>query len=292
MRSLLPALAFAAALTLVLASGASARPLDIKPVVFNDPTGDSGAAADVASVTVSNDPQGDVSFDIAFTATLAPTTDVDLYLDTDLNSATGDPQDDGADVVIEDREHDQTYGFYKWDGTKWGFVSAVGTHVSTGSSGKDLIISSGSADLGQLKGVNFFVESFVSDGSSDAYDDAPAAPAVWQYMLQVPVTLTVYKAVTQPVKAGGVWVFALSALRSDTNELLGGEGTVTCTGSSGSTKLVAVTHAFVSAGGNKGSAAVCGFKVSKKLKHKLLHGTITVSYAGSTVTHTFTQKAG
>ena len=69
-----------------------------------------------------------------------------------------------------------------------------------------------------------------------------------------------------------------------------GVGTIVCKATSGSAHLVLVTHAFISASGS--SAAVCAFKVPKKLKHKLLHGTMTVSYEGSSVTHSFTTKAG
>jgi hypothetical protein len=47
-------------------------------------------------------------------------------------------------------------------------------------------------------------------------------------------------------------------------------------------------HAFISAGANKGSAAVCAFSVPTTLKHKKLQATETITYEGQKVTHTFT----
>ena len=109
-------------------------------------------------------------------------------------------------------------------------------------------------------------------------------------MLQKQVTLSLLGAKATAVKAGGTWVLALAATRSDTGKTLGSEGTIVCHATSGTTKLALVTHAFVTANG--ASAAVCAFKVPKKLKHKLLHGTMTVSYQGQSITHSFTTKAG
>jgi hypothetical protein len=79
-----------------------------------------------------------------------------------------------------------------------------------------------------------------------------------------------------------------AATPDDTNQLLGGEGTITCTASSGHTKLKVIVHAFISAGANKGSAAVCAFSVPTTLKHKKLQATETITYEGQKVTHTFT----
>ena len=60
---------------------------------------------------------------------------------------------------------------------------------------------------------------------------------------------------------------------------------------SGATKLALVSHGFVSVGSGKGSVAVCAFKVPAKLKHKLLHATVKVSYQGQSVSHGFTTTA-
>ena len=291
MRRLPLALALAAALVLVVSTSASARPLDIQPVSFSDQVGDAGTAPDISTVSVTNDATGTYFFDVAFATPLTTTSVVDVYLDTDLNPATGDPQSGGADVVIEDVESDQSFGFYKWDGTKWGFVSAVAIHVSGSKDLKDLKFDAGTADLGAITGFNFFVEAVDGDGSAGHFDDAPSGVAVWQYKLQQQVTLSLIAAKATAVKAGGTWVLVLAAKRSDTGATLGSEGTVVCHATSGSTKLAVTAHGFVPAG-SVGSVAGCGFKVPKKLKHKLLHGTITVAYEGQSITKSFTTKVG
>jgi len=45
----------------------------------------------------------------------------------------------------------------------------------------------------------------------------------------------------------------------------------------------AALHAFVSAGGSKGSAAVCSFSVPKPLAHRKTHATETVTFDGQKV---------
>lgn len=288
MRRLPLALALAAALVLVVSTSASARPLDIQPISFSDQVGDGGTAPDLSTVSVTNDAAGTYSFDVAFATALTSTSVVDIYLDTDLNPSTGDPQSAGAEVAIEDVESDQSFGFYKWDGTKWNFTSAVAIHVTGSNDLKDLKFDIGTADLGAVTGFNFFAESVDGDGGAGHFDDAPSGAAVWQYKLQQQVKLSLFAAKASAVKAGGTWLMALAAKRSDTGATLGSEGTIVCKATSGSTKLVLTTHAFVTTSG--GSAAVCAFRVPKKLKHKLLHGTMTVSYEGASITHSFTTK--
>jgi hypothetical protein len=93
------------------------------------------------------------------------------------------------------------------------------------------------------------------------------------------------------VKAGGLWNVALIVGRSDTGGTVGPEGTLVCSATSGSTKLKVDSHAFVSGGSGKPTAAVCTFKVPAKLKHKVLHATVTVTYQGQTVKHSFSTTA-
>jgi hypothetical protein len=288
MRRLPLALALAAAL--VLSAAASARTsADIRPIVFNDQTGDAGTAPDVATVSVTNDAQGTYTFDVTFATPLVSTSFVDLYLDTDLNPATGDVHSAGADYVIEDRDSDHTFGFYKWDGTQFSFVNPVTVKVSARQDLKGLELVVGGPDIGASTGFNFFVESVEGDGSAGHFDDAPSGVALWQYTLQKPLALSVVAGRASSAKAGGTWILALAATRSDTGNTVGSEGTVVCKATSGSTSLIATQHGFVSVSG--GSIAACGFKVPKSLKHRLLHGTITVSYGGVSVTRSFTTKA-
>src|SRR5436190_18227824 len=83
----------------IAAAAASAAPA---PVTFTDPAGDNGAAPDLAGVSVSNDAAGGYSFDVALASDFAPDAQFYLYLDTDKNPNTGDPDNLGADYVIWD----------------------------------------------------------------------------------------------------------------------------------------------------------------------------------------------
>jgi hypothetical protein len=285
------ALILAAALLLGISTTASARTdAGITPKVFTDPAGDSGTAADITTIGVTNDAAGAYTVDVVFATPLVSTSLIDLYLDTDLSAATGDPQSAGADYAIEDNESDQSFGFYKWDGTTFAPVQPVAISVSTPTDNKGIEFKIGAADIGSSKAFNFFLTSIEGDGSAGHFDDAPSGSGTFGYELQTPLTLTLAAAHASAVKAGGTWVLGLVAVRSDTGDTLGSEGTIVCSATAGSTKLTTTTRAFISTGGGNGNVAVCGFKVPKKLKGKTLHGTVKVSYQGLSVTKAFTTK--
>jgi len=282
-----------ALLALTLATGATATHSVLAPIAtFTDAPGDSGTAADITTVTVTNDDQGQYSFDIGL-ATPYPTTGVaSLYLDTDLNPSTGDSKASGADYwLIDDNTSGSSY-FLKWDGTQWADASPSATFkdsISTDS--KHVLLTVNKSELGNSTGFNFFAETVEGDGSDGHWDDAPSGTGSYQYKLQTVLQLSLVAFHSFAVKAGGAWNVALIVNRSDTGGTLGPEGTIVCSATSGSTRLALATRAFISAGSGKGSVAVCSFKVPKKLKHKVLHATVTVSYQGQTVKHSFTATA-
>ena len=286
-------LASMALLALTLATGATATQSASAPVVsFSDQTGDSGTAADIATVSVTNDDQGQYGFDIALATPYTTTGGLSLFLDTDLNPTTGDPKSAGADYVLIDDNTTSTWSFLKWDGTQWAVASPNATvKDSVSTDGKHVFLTVNKSELGDSTGFNFFVETIEGDGSDGHWDDAPSGSAVWQYKLQTVLHLTLVAAHSFAVKAGGIWNTGLIVGRSDTGETVGSEGTLTCSGTSGSTKLAVDTAAFVSGGKGKATVAVCSFKVPKKLKHKALHATVTVSYQGQSIKHSFTATA-
>src|SRR2546430_1411746 len=87
---------------------------------------------------------------------------------------------------------------------------------------------------------------------------------------QYRLDLAIGSAVGSPVKAGGTWNVGIAVIRSDTGKTLGPEATIACKGTSGATKLAVTARAFVSGGSGGASAALCLFKVPKKLRHKPL----------------------
>jgi hypothetical protein len=292
MHRLVLALAAAAALTLAVVGVASAhRATDADPKVFSDQVGDSASATDISGISVTNDETGRYRIDVTFANYYAAPAELDIYLDTDMSTNTGDPKLSGADYILADYQDDHSYAFYKWDGADWQPQDhASPVEVTVGTEHKDIEFLINKSDLADTKGFNFWLGTYRLDGNDD-YDVAPAGTDTWQYKFQGTVKLALDGAHSTPAKAGGKWTLALAARRSDNGQYLGGEGTITCAASSGPTKLKTLGHAFVGTGGGDVTVAGCVFSVPKKLKHKTLRGTITVSYKGSTVTKTFTTIA-
>lgn len=282
-----------AVLALTLATGATATHAALAPIAsFTDETGDGGTAADITTVTVTNDDQGQYAFDIGLATPYGGAEGMEIFLDTDLNPATGDPKAIGADYLLVDDSASQSFDFLTWNGTTWAEApthSTVKDLVSTNN--MHVLLSVNKSELGNSTGFNFFAESLEGDGSDGHWDDAPSGSGSFQYKLQAVLQLSLVSFKSFAVKAGGAWNVALIVGRSDTGGTVGPEGTIVCSATSGSTKLALATRAFISAGSGKGSIAVCSFKVPKKLQHKVLHATVTVSYQGQSIKHSFTATA-
>ena len=286
-------LASMALLALTLATGATATHSALAPVTeFTDAAGDSGTAADIRTVDVTNDDLGQYLVDVTLATPYGAAGGMSLYLDTDMNAATGDPQSLGSEYLIIDDNAANAFYFMMWNGTAWVDAptnSTVKDSVSTDA--KDVLLSVNKSEIGNATGFNFFVLSTEGDGTDGHWDVAPEGTASWPYKLQAPLKLSLVAAKSFAAKAGGTWNLAVVVGRSDTGGTVGPEGTLVCSATSGSTKLKVATHAFISGGSGKPTAAICSFKVPKSLKHKVLHATVTVSYQGQTVKHSFTTTA-
>jgi hypothetical protein len=275
----------------VAAAAPAVRAATADPTAFTDTAGDSGTAADVGTVKVTNDDNGQYTFDIGFATPYGDTANVALYLDTDLNPATGSPNDIGADYMLYDDHASHSFWLVKWNGSDWEDApSMASASVSIGAANASLTASINRSDLGDTGGFNFYVLSYEGDGSAGHSDDAPDGTAMWQYKLKPAVTLALAGSKATVAKAGSQWTVAIVVKRSDTGGTVGSDGTLVCDGSAGSMRLITLTHAFVSGGAGNGSAAVCMFALPKTVKHKTIHGTVTVKFNGQTLMHTFTNR--
>lgn len=283
---------FLALTALLVPAGAAASPAQERtaapPVVFRDAAGDSGTAADIATVTVLNDDQNQYSFTVGFTSSYGPTAGLKIYLDTDLSPSTGDPRAHGADYELADDNAQQTFSFQRWGGS-WRDAPANGTvSDSLASDGRALTLSVNASELGNSKGFNFWVESLDGDGGTGQLDDAPSTGS-WRYMLQPVIHLSYLGGSNLFSRAGGTWSILELVGRSDNGGTVGPEGRITCRATSGTTTLAIVNRRYT--GGDGGArAAVCTFAVPLRLRNKLVRGTITVSYRGQSVAHTFTTR--
>jgi hypothetical protein len=260
------------------------------PTTFADPAGDSGTAADITSIAVSNDDQGQYTFDVAFGTPYGDAAYFDLYLDTDMNSSTGDASQGGADYGVEENQTSSRFFVYKWDGGQWAPVSVATASVVLGSGGMGITISINRSELGGSGGFHFIAYSGEGDGTEGHYDDVPSGSGMLTYTLKPTFALSLGGSSPGTPKAGKQWVVVVVVKRSDTGTSVGPEGTLTCAGSSGATKLATSAQAFVSPGNGKGTAAICGFTIPKSLKHKTVSATVSVSLGGQTFKKVFSAR--
>jgi hypothetical protein len=281
---------FSLAALLVSAASTSAAPehaATAVPVVFTDASGDSGTAPDLTQMSVTNDDQGNYTFVATFGTAYGTASSFFIYLDTDSNPATGDPQSLGSEFVIDQDGSTGQYGFAQWSGSAWVDTPPnVTADVTLDTTKNTLTVVVNKSELNDTAAFNFWVESTDGDGSPGHYDDGPSGSGSWNYKLQVPLTLQLAGSHATAAKAGGTWTMVIAAVRSDTGKTVGPEGAITCSATGHGTKLKLLVRAFVSTGGV--SAAVCTFAVPKTLKHKALNGAIHVSYQGITVGKSFT----
>ena len=86
-------------------------------VTYTDSTGEDPQAPDITTIVVSNNDAGIISFQINIPnrPTLTPDMGIFLFIDSDANAATGDPDNLGAEYVIQSLGGEII--LFKWDGT-------------------------------------------------------------------------------------------------------------------------------------------------------------------------------
>ena len=146
-------LAGIAAAAAVVASGAGA--ITAPPVKFTDPTGDSGTAPDIATVAVTNDEHGQYTFTIGFATPYTGSDEVALFLDTDKNFSTGDPNSLGADYLFIDDFGSHSFDFASWQSNDWAEASHATAGVVVSSDGKSVTMTVNKSDLGGSAGTSY-----------------------------------------------------------------------------------------------------------------------------------------
>ena len=162
----------AAAVVLLVASSAGAAGS------YTDPTGDNNGAPDISNVVVTNDAGGTITFDIGIVDLPSPAeVGTLLFLDTDQNSATGAPGLAGADYVFVVDESDQSYGFYRWNGSDWaGDTPSSTVRVSSGHTNVHIVVNK--SELGGAGAFNFWAGTLAGEARDEAPDDR-----TWNYAL-------------------------------------------------------------------------------------------------------------
>jgi hypothetical protein len=266
------------------ASGVSHRAI-FPPMTYTDESGDNGTAADVRTITVTNDDTGRYTIDIAYGTPYTGTDGTLIFLDTDANPATGFPDGAGADYLLVEEHANRAFAFEKWDRSQFVDAPSAATIEVSVLPGDHFVFSFNKSEVDDSTAFNFSVVSIDGDGSAGHADGAPSGSGTYFYRLQV-LELTPATSSQSAARAGGTWTLVLAVRRSDTGAAVGPEGTIACHASGGGVRLHLLARGFVSSGGAK--AASCRFRVPTKLKHKVLRGTMRLGYQGLFVTHAYT----
>jgi hypothetical protein len=302
-----PGLVFALAVAVValptVASGALSAPASTAAIAANsatyqDSSGENPAAPDITTLTTSNTDAGLVTFRVAIPNRASLTQDmlVLLFVDTDANPQTGDPESLGADYVV------QVFGgeaaLFRWDGTD--FTRRAGDPPATSlifayQGGVSITISA--AELGNTKKLGFAVIAISGvttdpatgdvDFTNAVADVAPASGAgLYQYEVKTaPAWLVVKSLKPSPARpaAGKPFTLRLVATRSDTGAAVQ-NGRVTCVGKVGSARLKAQVQRV------QGGAAVCTWTIPAGAKGKTFRGSVAVVFEGLRASQGFAGK--
>ncbi|HXF97781.1 MAG TPA: hypothetical protein VNJ46_04120 [Gaiellaceae bacterium] len=269
-------------------------------VTYQDSTGEDPQGPDITTIVVSNDDAGMLSFriNIPNRPQLGQDMIVDIWVDTDNNRATGDPERAGVDYVMQLVRGE--INLYRWDGStfsrRFGDPSAI-TLSFQYQGGITVRISAN--ELGQTKAFRFFVSVASGcvvdpttgdlDCANARADDAPGGGAgLYPFEVKIsPPRLLVRRVTTAPraPRAGQPFTMRLVAARSDTGAVIQ-NGRVTCRARAGTTRLRAQV-ARVQAG-----AATCTWLIPANAKGKTFLGTVTVVFEGLRASSTISRRIG
>lgn len=291
------AIAIAAVALPTFASGALSAPAT-NSVTFQDSTGEDPAGPDITTIQVSNDDTGLITFriNIPNRPTLGQDMLFEIWVDSDSNASTGDPELAGVDYVMQLLRGE--INLFKWDGAdftrRFGDPSAV-TLSQSYQAGLTVKISA--SELGNTKAFRFFVIAIGGlvvdpvtgeiDGANAHGDAAPGGGAgLYPYEVKItPATLVAKKFTSVPAKpkAGKPFTLRLVAARSDTGATIQ-NGRVTCVAKAGNTRLKAQVARVV------GGAATCTWNIPAAAAGKTLRGTVSVSFEGLRATESYVGK--
>ena len=280
------------ALAAVPAAVAGSARTDGNSQTFLDSTGENASAPDITSIVVSNDDSGLITFklNIANRPALTGDMEIDLFLDTDANPATGDPQSDGADYAIVLVQG--SVGLFRWNGTNYADASSQASLVyAYDASGATIKVKA--SDLGGTKKLNFSAVA-ASGVTVDASGNPNYANAVtdfapdighgtyaYQVLTTLKLSVSTFQTVPAAPKAGGTLAASLAAKENDTGGPVASRAAVACRATVGGAQVAVKSHAIAN------GVATCVWKLPASAKGKKLSGTVTVSLRGAKAAKSF-----
>jgi hypothetical protein len=249
------------------------------------------ASADVATVVVSNDDLGVLTFQVVLAAQLPQGLTVAVYIDSDRNPRTGAPTLFGANYALVFSNLREEFGLLlfdaslgRWDGTSFRSVfQKVEPLVN-----RVLTYSFHSDDLGRPSGFNFVVTT-ASQGmvSLDRAPDPGQAP--WGFNMKVrPVRLSVARFTTKPQtpRAGREFLASMRFTASAVVDLFGAVEGVSCKARVAGKPLVegpwgVSQYVEIRVGHPNDAGAECGWRIPPRTSGKLFRGSVTATFRGS-----------
>jgi hypothetical protein len=277
------------------AHGASSHAMS-NSQTFPDSIGENANAPDITSVAVSNDDSGNITFNINVSnrPTFTPDMEFLLFIDSDNDTTTGDPGSYGADYVID--LIPGNVALFQWNATSQNYLfaqsqtSLIYAYATTGPT-----IHISAADLGGAKVMDFGVEAdsgITTDAQGNPdYDavqfDLAPDPGHGFYTYDVKTKLilkqTAFTTAPATATAGKRFSASLAASESDTNGPVTA-ATIACKAVVAG-KTLPATHSFA------GGVSTCSWTLpKKKVKGKLIYGSISITVQGTKLTKSFTAR--
>jgi hypothetical protein len=289
------AVALPAAATGAPASATAPARAAANTATYQDSIGENPAAPDITTIVVSNNDAASISLriNIPNRPTLTPDMFVILWVDSDNNPATGDPDSLGAEYLVLLFRGD--IALLRWNGSDYA-EGAPATSLVFAYTGGAVTFTINASELGNTRRFGFaarVISGIVVDettGDLDltnaVQDDAPSGAGFFNYQLQItPPTLVVRRVTTTPrlPRAGGTFTMRLVAARSDTGAVVQ-NGRITCIGRLGNVRLRAQVQRV------QGGAATCTWNVPPNARGKTFRGSVTVSFEGLKAAQSYTGK--
>jgi hypothetical protein len=288
-----PALLLLLALVLVgapTALGGATRAV-ANSTTFSDSVGEDADAPDITSVQVSNDDAGNITFQVNISNRPALTPDMLLlmFLNTDNNPSTGDPQANGSDYAIQ--LEPGRVGLFQWNGSDYLFATSQ-TSLTYAYAATGATIRISAADLGRTKTLAFqtlVISGITVDASGNvdfdtSHGDVAPDPGhgffSYQVLTKLVLTVTAFTTSPKPARAGRTFSVSLAATENDTAGPVR-SGTVACAASLAGKRIAAVSHVVAN------GVATCVWRIPKTAKGRQMRGTITLTVQGTRVTRPF-----
>jgi hypothetical protein len=271
-------------------------------VTFEDSTGEDAQGPDITTVVLSNDDRGTLTWVINIPNRPTLTGDMAflIFINSDSNSATGDPQLFGSDYILEldgPIGGPAQAGLFRWDGTDFTIQGVPQSSLIFGYANGAMTIRLNASELGNARRIQFLVLALTGlvlgpDGQLDdtnaRFDVAPD-PGRGMYSFDVRITpprLVVRSFGLRPPtpRAGRPFSVFVTFARSDGTAPAA--PSVTCRATLGGRAL------SPSGSSVAGRRATCRWALPGSARGQTIRGTVTVRSGGLRVSRPFSARVG